>query len=46
MRRGYKVGDLVVRHALVGVVDTVPDAGDASDNADSVSQEAAESDDQ
>ncbi|MGV0853155.1 nucleotide exchange factor GrpE [Mycolicibacterium phlei] len=25
MRRGYKVGDLVVRHALVGVVDTVPD---------------------
>jgi molecular chaperone GrpE len=46
MRRGYKVGDLVVRHALVGVVDTVPDAGDASDNTDSVSQEAAESDDQ
>ena len=45
MRRGYKVGDLVVRHALVGVVDTVPDAGDASDNTDSVSQEAAESDD-
>ena len=26
MRRGYKVGDLVVRHALVGVVDTVPDS--------------------
>ncbi|OBB72113.1 nucleotide exchange factor GrpE [Mycobacterium sp. 852014-52144_SCH5372336] len=24
MRRGYKVGDQVVRHALVGVVDTVP----------------------
>ena len=46
MRRGYKVGDLVVRHALVGVVDTVPDVGDASDNTDSVSQEAAESDDQ
>ena len=23
MRRGYKVGDQVVRHALVGVVDTV-----------------------
>ncbi len=45
MRRGYKVGDLVVRHALVGVVDTVPDAGDTSDNTDSVSQEAAESDD-
>jgi molecular chaperone GrpE len=46
MRRGYKVGDLVVRHALVGVVDTVPDAGDASGNTDSVSQEAAQSDDQ
>ena len=28
MRRGYKVGDQVVRHALVGVVDTVPDASD------------------
>ena len=26
MRRGYKVGDQVVRHAMVGVVDTVPDA--------------------
>jgi molecular chaperone GrpE len=25
MRRGYKVGEQVVRHALVGVVDTVPD---------------------
>ena len=41
MRRGYKVGDLVVRHALVGVVDTVPDA----DNTDSASQEAAQSSD-
>ena len=29
MRRGYKVGDQVVRHALVGVVDTVPDADEA-----------------
>ncbi|SEH50970.1 molecular chaperone GrpE [Mycolicibacterium rutilum] len=25
MRRGYKVGEHVVRHAMVGVVDTVPD---------------------
>ncbi|MBY0290520.1 MAG: nucleotide exchange factor GrpE [Mycobacteriaceae bacterium] len=41
MRRGYKVGDLVVRHALVGVVDTVPDA----DNTDPASPEAAQSDD-
>ncbi|MBX7431924.1 nucleotide exchange factor GrpE [Mycobacterium sp. Y57] len=26
MRKGYKVGEHVVRHAMVGVVDTVPDA--------------------
>jgi molecular chaperone GrpE len=42
MRRGYKVGDLVVRHAMVGVVDTVPDA---ADNTDAASQQAAESND-
>jgi molecular chaperone GrpE len=41
MRRGYKVGDAVVRHALVGVVDTVPDA---AENTDPASQQAAESD--
>ena len=34
MRRGYKVGDEVVRHALVGVVDTVPDADEAADTPD------------
>ncbi|MGE2723016.1 nucleotide exchange factor GrpE [Mycolicibacterium celeriflavum] len=38
MRRGYKVGDQVVRHALVGVVDTVPDedaaAGDTAPEAE------------
>jgi molecular chaperone GrpE len=34
MRRGYKVGDQVVRHALVGVVDTVPDIDDAPTNED------------
>ena len=45
MRRGYKVGDLVVRHALVGVVDTVPEAPETPDNTDAVAQEAAESDD-
>jgi molecular chaperone GrpE len=51
MRRGYKVGDLVVRHALVGVVDTVPDgeegqteSPDTADNADAPSELAAESD--
>ena len=47
MRRGYKVGDLVVRHALVGVVDTVPEAAfgaDAADNPDAGGPQAAESD--
>jgi molecular chaperone GrpE len=50
MRRGYKVGDLVVRHALVGVVDTVPDAeeeqleeADTADNTDVSSEQTAES---
>ena len=36
MRRGYKVGDVVVRHAMVGVVDTV-------ENADVNSEQPAES---
>lgn len=47
MRRGYRVGDQVVRHALVGVVDTVPDAEtpvDTPDNADVADAQAAESD--
>jgi molecular chaperone GrpE len=47
MRRGYKVGDQVVRHALVGVVDTVPDgeeAADTPDNGDVPAEEAAQSD--
>jgi molecular chaperone GrpE len=46
MRRGYKVGDQVVRHALVGVVDTVPDEDDAADtpdNGDEAADQAAES---
>jgi molecular chaperone GrpE len=49
MRRGYKVGDQVVRHALVGVVDTVPDVEEASgsqdtpDNGDEPTDQAAES---
>ena len=40
MRQGYKLGDQVLRHALVGVVDTVPGDGEqtnatvgAADNA-------------
>jgi molecular chaperone GrpE len=43
MRQGYKLGDQVLRHALVGVVDTVPGDGDqtnaavgAADNAPDV----------
>jgi molecular chaperone GrpE len=47
MRRGYKVGDQVVRHALVGVVDTVPDAeeetADTPDNGGEPTDEVAES---
>jgi molecular chaperone GrpE len=43
MRRGYKVGEQVVRHAMVGVVDTVPaDGPGAADNAGTSPDEAAE----
>ena len=42
MRRGYKVGEHVVRHALVGVVDTVPDAA-GSENAGPQAQNPSES---
>ena len=48
MRRGYKVGEQVLRHALVGVVDTVPDAEEISDTpnkSDESAQQAAESND-
>lgn len=47
MRRGYRIGDQVVRHALVGVVDTVPDAdagAQPADNGDADGDQAAESD--
>lgn len=47
MRRGYKVGDQVVRHALVGVVDTVPDGPETegtTDNTGESATQAAESD--
>ena len=50
LRRGYKVGDQVVRHALVGVIDTVADepvaevdAADTPDNGDAPSEQTAES---
>jgi len=49
MRRGYKVGEQVVRHALVGVVDTVPEVDEAPgsedtpDNGGEPTDQAAES---
>jgi molecular chaperone GrpE len=43
MRRGYKVGEQVVRHAMVGVVDTVSPA-DTAENTGAAAQQAAESD--
>lgn len=43
MRRGYKVGEQVVRHAMVGVVDTVPtDETGAAENSDTAPDQAAE----
>jgi molecular chaperone GrpE len=42
MRRGYKVGDQVVRHAMVGVVDTVPQAANPADNGDTAAEQDAE----
>jgi molecular chaperone GrpE len=43
MRQGFKLGDQVLRHALVGVVDTVPDAV-AGDGEDTVAAETQGSD--
>lgn len=43
MRRGYRVGEQVIRHALVGVVDTVPEET-AADNGDTTAEQTAESD--
>lgn len=41
MRRGYRLGDLVLRHAMVGVVDGV-DAGEVADTADSSDGDTAQ----
>ena len=41
MRRGYKLGDQVLRHALVGVVDTVVDTAESA-AADTVDNDANE----
>jgi molecular chaperone GrpE len=45
MRHGYKLGDQVLRHALVGVVDTIPDdsTGDAGTEAAAAETETADS---
>ncbi len=52
LRQGYKLGDQVLRHAMVGVVDTIPDYGDAEgepeaadtpDNAADSGEQEAES---
>jgi molecular chaperone GrpE len=46
MRQGYKLGEQVLRHALVGVVDTVADdspAADTSDNHANEGEQHAES---
>ncbi|GJF12242.1 protein GrpE [Mycolicibacterium cyprinidarum] len=42
MRRGYRVGDHVLRHAMVGVIDTEPDASGAG-NADTAAEQPSES---
>jgi len=39
LRQGYKLGDAVLRHALVGVVDTVPEVADAATGDDAVTVE-------
>ncbi|AFJ37677.1 heat shock protein GrpE [Mycobacterium sp. H4Y] len=46
MRQGYKLGDQILRHAMVGVVDTVDDDGDESASAGEAEETApVESDD-
>ena len=42
MRKGYKVGEQVVRHAMVGVVDTVPEANGSGDTGADAGSEAGE----
>ncbi len=39
MRQGYKLGEQVLRHALVGVVDTVAESADISDTGDNDANE-------
>jgi molecular chaperone GrpE len=42
MRQGYKLGEQVLRHALVGVVDTVAEASHTSGSADTADNDANE----
>jgi len=44
MRQGYKLGDQVLRHALVAVVDTIPDdsTGEAGTESAGTETEIAE----
>jgi molecular chaperone GrpE len=47
MRRGYRLGEHVLRHALVGVVDTVEDEpADAAGNGDTGAQQPSESEEE
>ena len=41
MRQGYKLGDHILRHALVGVIDTVPDPDTADETGGSAGENAA-----
>jgi molecular chaperone GrpE len=43
MRQGYKLGDLVLRHAMVGVIDTVPEESvDTTGNDGGLAEQAPE----
>lgn len=42
MRHGYKLGEQVLRHALVGVVDTVEETPESAESAEVVDAEPAE----
>ena len=41
MRQGYKIGDHILRHALVGVIDTVPDSDTADETGGSGGENTA-----
>jgi molecular chaperone GrpE len=45
MRQGYKLGDQVLRHAMVGVVDTVADENEAAAAPEPAQTEPADTDD-